>query len=320
MKPILTSLLLGYCFFASVYEAQIASLAAADFFNIYSISNDLSLTSSTPKSISCEVKSSLYTVEKAESNIIDFTETHNIPCGISVTVNNLGYPMWNPPVIITPPNKGTASIEIVDGMYQLVYTSHDKGADTVVVSCAHATQNSCETGQYIFNSGCISFPIELPCDTTYVSDALMGGWATPPVLVSAPQHGTATFVDTYYLNYHPNTGFEGLDTIIVACAAPSPDDGCVSAIFLFDVSCSTTTGTIDESQSNELLWLPQEEQIKVVGLNCPKYPLQLANIQGTIVGYSAEGVLYTHSLPAGIYIATTPNCRGTLSKKIAIYH
>lgn len=95
-----------------------------------------------------------------------FTETYNITCDSTLLVEQLGYPTWVVPSIITPPDYGNATI-LTDGVWsalQYIPNPNFNGTDTVVVECAHATQITCETGTYIINIDCTNGinPLPLP--------------------------------------------------------------------------------------------------------------------------------------------------------------
>lgn len=89
-----------------------------------------------------------------------FTETHDITCDSTLLVPGLGYPVWVTPEIEQFPNHGTATIlsaNAVD-LDTLMYVPEPgfSGTDTVVVTCAHATQITCETGIYIVEVSCLN--------------------------------------------------------------------------------------------------------------------------------------------------------------------
>lgn len=98
-----------------------------------------------------------------------FTESHELLCGDSVHINQLGYPTWNMPVIVTVPSHGTAVIA-GEGSYSLIYESATdfQGLDTVVVECAHATQITCDTGIYVFHISCQTNTFNITSNATPV--------------------------------------------------------------------------------------------------------------------------------------------------------
>lgn len=94
---------------------------------------------------------------------IGFTEAHTINCDSTIVIDQLGYPTWVVPTIITPPNNGNATI-ISDGVWSsMEYTPNPNfiGVDTIIVECAEATQITCETGMYIFNVDCVNSSADL---------------------------------------------------------------------------------------------------------------------------------------------------------------
>ncbi|TAK44701.1 MAG: T9SS type A sorting domain-containing protein [Saprospiraceae bacterium] len=92
--------------------------------------------------------------------IFAFTETHDITCDSTLLVPGLGYPVWTTPKIEQPPQHGTATILSANSadLDTLMYVPAPdfSGADTVIVTCAHATQITCETGIYIFDVSCVN--------------------------------------------------------------------------------------------------------------------------------------------------------------------
>jgi len=93
-----------------------------------------------------------------------FTETHDITCDSTMLVPGLGYPVWATPEIEQPPQHGTATILSANAanLDTLMYVPEPdfSGSDTVIVTCAHATQLTCETGIYIFNISCVNAAVD----------------------------------------------------------------------------------------------------------------------------------------------------------------
>jgi hypothetical protein len=177
-----------------------------------------------------------------------FTETRDIICGDTSLVGSLGYPTWNPAQIVDLPAYGHAMLLgdfIEPNLLQYIAPLHFEGADTLVIECAHATQITCDTGIYVYNVFCPDpvstvFANLVHCnDSVYINN--LSGWWAPQVVVQA-QNGHAEIIleptDGAGLAYRPNTGFEGVDAVMVSLMG-----GTQIYLYLFQVYCNLTTGS-----------------------------------------------------------------------------
>ena len=92
-----------------------------------------------------------------------FTEYHTVTCGTVLQLGRVGYPTWNPAVLIQASTHGQAIVTTTNSIDSLFYQAapNFEGVDTFIVACAHATQITCDTGIYI---------IETVCNTNTVGD------------------------------------------------------------------------------------------------------------------------------------------------------
>jgi len=177
-----------------------------------------------------------------------FTETRDITCGDTSIVGSLGYPTWNPAQIVDLPTYGHAMLLgdfIEPNLLQYVAPPHFEGVDTLVVACAHATQITCDTGIYVYQISCPDpvspvFANLVHCnDSVYINN--LSGWWAPQIVVQA-QYGHAEIIleptDGAGLAYRPDSGFEGLDAVVVSLMG-----GTETYLYLFQVYCDLTTGS-----------------------------------------------------------------------------
>lgn len=141
-----------------------------------------------------------------------------LQCGDSITIDKLGYPSWNEPVIVQAPKH---NLVYQHGNFKnamtFVSSPFYKGVDTVIVQCAKATQITCDTGIYIFHSTCaftcdsIS-QVDWNCKSIYTIQLSSFG---SPKIINHPYRGTAkiqqTPIDVSNLIYTPNPNYAGLD-------------------------------------------------------------------------------------------------------------
>ncbi len=172
-----------------------------------------------------------------------FTEVIPITCGDTAYVSGLGYPTWNPPVILDRANYGHSSLlgDFVEpNVLQYLAPPWFVGRDTVVVQCAQATQITCQTGVYVFDVACPAtlapvFVREVDCLDTALLTVLNGWWA--PRLLQDAQHGHAQVIlhpnDAASVWYRPDPGFEGLDWALVDLF-----HGRDTVLFLFQMYCN----------------------------------------------------------------------------------
>jgi len=176
-----------------------------------------------------------------------FTEVHQLTCGDTAYIGNLGYPSWNVAEIVQHPALGHAILlgDFIPANL-LKYTSPPCVAsrDTVIINCAHATQITCDTGIYVFEMTCPEnidpvYPTALACnDSVYVGN-LSGWWA--PEIIQEAQNGESRIIpeptDGAGVFYRPNPGFEGLDYVKVQI-----NNGGDTLLYLFQVYCNFTVG------------------------------------------------------------------------------
>ncbi len=241
-----------------------------------------------------------------------FTEVHTLSCGDTAYISNLGFPTWNVADIVRYPALGHAILLgdfIPANLLQYTAPPCYSGRDTVVISCARATQITCDTGIYIFEFACpenieTAYPTTLACnDSVYVGN-LSGWWA--PAIIQPAQHGEARIVleptDGGGVFYKPDPGFEGLDFVKVSIHLGVGD----TLLYLFQVYCDLTVGGQEvviepltffpNPVSNQLfiqdigtlseIWIYNAQ-----GQSCPAQATNFAN------GYRVE----TGQLPPGYY-------------------
>ena len=180
-----------------------------------------------------------------------FIEEHYIYCGAILELGPVGYPTWNQASIVRPPEHGRVFIFTDDPFPDsLVYKSDYGylGVDTFVVECAHATQITCDTGIYIIHViGCppifaFTETHEITCDSTLLAPELGYPFWVVPEIIQEPSNGQAAILnlsslDRDTLQYIPNPGFSGKDTVIVYCAHATQVT-CETGIFIINVSCT----------------------------------------------------------------------------------
>lgn len=81
-------------------------------------------------------------------------------------------------------------------------------------------------------------------------------WIAPNI-VQSPQHGTATFIGDLYmfphLQYTPNAGFAGIDTIVVECAHATQIT-CATGTYIVAVTCDTNYPPTAQSDTLCTIW------------------------------------------------------------------
>lgn len=249
-----------------------------------------------------------------------FTEVHQLTCGDTAYIGNLGYPTWNVAKIVQHPALGHAILlgDFIPANL-LEYTSPPcvVGRDTVVIECAHATQITCDTGIYVFEMTCPEniepvYPTTLACNDSVYVDNLSGWWA--PAIAQQAQHGEARIIleptDGAGVFYRPDPGFEGLDFVKVSLY-----NGGDTVLYLFQVYCDLTVGSqVVEPEPLTFFPNPVQQHLYVQdvgnladvqvfnlrGQNCP--------VRGTdrIGGYRIE----TGHLPAGFYFVVIRTKQG----------
>lgn len=183
-----------------------------------------------------------------------FTEEYYLYCGAVVELGPVGYPTWNPPGIVRPPQHGTALIFTTAPFPDsLIYKSDYGylGVDTFVVACARATQITCDTGIYIMHIvGCppvnaFEETHHISCDSTLLVPGLGYPVWVSPEIIGPPSNGQAVILgadaltrDT--LQYMPAPGFNGTDTVIVQCAFAT-QIYCETGYYIIDVDCTSLT-------------------------------------------------------------------------------
>ena len=246
-----------------------------------------------------------------------FTEYHSIYCGSILELGPVGYPTWNEAKVLQAPAHGQVFIftgqPFPDSM---VYKSDYGylGQDTFVVECAHATQITCDTGIYIISViGCppiwsFTATFEMDCDSILTVPGLgYPVWATPEIL-QPPSNGEAfIFQDSslwHLMEYTPNPGFSGSDTIVVECAHATQVT-CETGFFIIHVSCLNSAG---ERGSPGLKIFPNPVAGRLrVQSEQPIERLRLTNLQGVTLWEVAPGhpgfefEVEMGSLPAGFY-------------------
>lgn len=152
-----------------------------------------------------------------------FTEHIKLHCDDSVIRNNLGYPTWNPAIIIKKPHFGFAEIREDSSLRQTLYYRPPKyfhGFDTLMVLCAKATQITCDTGIYILDISCNAFIdsfliINTECD---VVDTFKIDFRYETELSDKPIHGQASLlpgpVDDLLL-YQAESKYAGQDYVVL---------------------------------------------------------------------------------------------------------
>lgn len=186
-----------------------------------------------------------------------FIKTDTIFCGDSITYIGLGYPSWIIPEILIKPHNGYATI-ITDGVYskmQYKAPSCFKGADTIVVLCAKATQISCDTGIYILNIDCKEVANQtniynIKCAdsaTTYLS-----GFGVAQI-TEGPYYGTFTMyrdlTDLDSLVYKPDSTFSGMDYIKLDLF-----NGLIKWLLIYHVDCKIISDSREIEEANTIIY------------------------------------------------------------------
>jgi Secretion system C-terminal sorting domain len=170
-----------------------------------------------------------------------FTVTYLVECNDTISTGPLGFPSWNPPTIVQSAQIGSAFID-ANNHLQYTATPYFQGNDTVIVACAQATQVSCDTGIYIFQSICSDSlsgirSVQVACNGKVCVENL-SAWGIPSIL-EMPLHGEAyiftTPVDGAGICYTPQSDFEGTDYVLVR------QFGSQQYLYVFNVSCSVAT-------------------------------------------------------------------------------
>ena len=247
-----------------------------------------------------------------------FYEYHTIVCGAVLQLGPVGYPTWNEASVVQAPAHGLAFIvETPSNPDSLVYKSDYGylGQDTFVVACAHATQITCDTGYYIISiAACpplqtFTETYEMDCDSALLVTGLgFPTWVTPEI-VQWPLHGTASiYMDNslwHTLQYQPEPGFNGIDTVVVDCAHATQIT-CETGIYIIHVSCpSGTTANPDRAglsvfpnPPDGVVFLKSETEMDLARLYSEQGSLLIEkNWDFGVV----SGVLRLEGLPPGVY-------------------
>lgn len=243
-----------------------------------------------------------------------FTEVVPVACGDTIYIGGLGYPTWNPPVILDRANYGHSALlgDFVEpNTLQYLAPPWFAGQDTVVVQCARATQITCQTGIYIFDVACPVtldrvFVREVDCRDSILLTVLSGWWA--PRLLQDAQHGRAQVIlhpnDAASVQYWPNPGFEGLDWALVDLFL-----GGDTALFLFQVYCNLASAAVEPAASTPAYYPnPVSQRLFIQVAPSVQWPVQVFDAQGRAhrlpVRVLQDGIeLDVRSLAPGVYRA-----------------
>lgn len=191
-----------------------------------------------------------------------FVQEHDISCGDTVYIGNLGFPTWAIANIEQRPTYGHAILlgDFIPANL-LQYTSPPcfSGLDTVVISCAQATQLTCDTGIYVFRTSCPENLDNIQPYLVHCNDSIqienLSGWHSPEIIapaVNGEAHLIYTPFDAVYMHYKPNPGFEGLDAVKVKLSGLAND----TALYLFQVYCDLSTAVSEAPTEADWLVYP----------------------------------------------------------------
>ena len=175
-----------------------------------------------------------------------FTEIHKIACNDSILIGRLGYPTWATAKIVKAPHNGYAIIPYEIGFQTMHYTSPPcfRGSDTIVVTCAKATQLTCDTGIYIMNIECAeeankTLVYNITCRDSNFTE--ISGFPNSKIK-AGPFNGIANILhgipDMDYIKYKPDSSFSGMDYIKLSLF-----NGMETWILLYHVECSIPTNS-----------------------------------------------------------------------------
>lgn len=188
-----------------------------------------------------------------------FTEYLEVNCNTDTTIKGLGYPTWVIPVIVKKPSLGFAIIES-DGIYSaLRYTAAPcvKGNDTIIVSCARATQIQCDTGIYIFTISCnevIDYTISHALSCRDSASTYLSGFGVAEI-IEGPNHGKARIdrglTDLDSLVYYPDSSYQGLDYIKLSLFG-----GAIRYLLIYQIECKLPNASKNIDENEELVIYP----------------------------------------------------------------
>ncbi|NUO02203.1 MAG: T9SS type A sorting domain-containing protein [Saprospiraceae bacterium] len=192
------------------------------------------------------------------------------------------------------------------------------GKDTVIISCAHATQITCDTGIYVFEIGCPEnldpvYPISLACnDSVYVGN--LSGWWSPEIIQTA-ENGESRIIleptDGAGVFYRPDPGFEGLDYVKV-----SINLGADTLLYLFQVYCDLTVGN-QEVSAKPVVFYPNPAGAQLLIQDAGQLlDARVYNQQGQLCPAPAKDrdggfIIETEHLPTGFYFVIITTKQGT---------
>lgn len=143
-----------------------------------------------------------------------------------------------------------------------------------------------------------------------------------PVIAQGPTQGTATITgDLWYsLIYQSPVDFEGLDTVVVACAHATQIT-CDTGIYVFHINCQTSTSEASSNTGLKIFPNPACEEVFIQG--ALSGAIYIADASGSIIArYNSGGksdlILPVAHLSPGFYLVFFRTGAGIKAERLVI--
>lgn len=223
----------------------------------------------------------------------------------------------------------------------VAYTPAQTGTDTIrIVGCGDAPppiiytcngweqMNTCSYTYYIVsivpNNNSFTEVYNITCDSTLLIGQLgYPTWVTPSIIDPPANGNAAILTDGLWssLQYIPNSGFSGSDTIVVECAHATQIT-CETGTYIVNVECTNSVITQTDAHNSPIVFYNVPEQkIVLTFTHTPTQSTQVSlfNSSGQLLETIAAGVsnylqIDAKNLPAGMYLLTlqTQNLRNVV--------
>lgn len=158
-------------------------------------------------------------------------------------------------------------------------------------------------------------------DSIHIGQLGFPTWSMP-VIAQGPMQGTATITgDLWYsLIYQSPADFEGVDTVVVACAHATQIT-CDTGIYVFHISCQTNTSDACFNTGLKIFPNPASEEVHIRGALSGE--IYIADASGSVIAcYNPDGVsdtiLPVAHLSPGFYLVFFHTDAGIKAERLVI--
>jgi len=260
-----------------------------------------------------------------------FTEYIPLHCNDSVIRKNLGYPSWNPAILIKKPQFGIAEIREDSFLRQSLYYKppiYFHGYDTLMVLCAKATQITCDTGIYILEVSCNAqidsfIVINTKCekiDTLRIDDAYNAEISESHI------HGQVSMLlglPEDRLLYQSESKYEGQDYVLLYLNQLRQ-----YWLVIYNVACniSSTQNTANKAQWAETIFVTNDFlHYNINNTESSNQELLLFDLHGKQFKLETEMLtnglqLKLNELPSGYYFLTSKSNKQAIHQRFILLH